>query len=434
MTTFTYIYTVFVFSHPVILSLSSFRVSINTPDNVSYLPEDFLKLDLLVIPCWGLYSNMIAQFISQINSHIIIHFHRKIKFDHDKKVSIEEPPPKAEDTSPLYKHTFRDTFAKTTLHLRSFANIVVIFLATSFVVLIIVGCIIPSYSLEQFGLVGLASSKPFVEHDIFSTMKLLADQASFTGSFTDRIGLSILSSVLLLTVLIVPLVQLALLLYRWFRPMSKKTRFRIFVAIEALAAWQYIEVYLLSIIVASWQLGGVSEFLINDYCGGLEDTFAMLQYYGILGVNESQCFRVSARLQSATWILIASSIVLSIVNHIISSAALQQEEDLKMSLTSSSHSSSFDDHDVLPNNLTDDGEETNGRRFHRLHLLEAIRFSDCYSCFLQQNSDHSYSGDEGTKNNEPSSPKTVVTSFPSPDKHGMDSGQDFAAVPYKGYN
>ena len=34
--------------------------------------------------------------------------------------------------------------------------------------------------------------------------------------------------------------------------------------------------------VAAWQLGGVSEFMINSFCGSLEDTFSSLAFYGIV--------------------------------------------------------------------------------------------------------------------------------------------------------
>ena len=391
-----------------ILSLSSFRVSINTPDNLAYLPKDFLNLNLLVIPCWGLYSNMIAQLISQVNSHFVIHYHRNIQSDHEKKVALEGSTKKIEEekdtkTTPLYKHNFKNTFSKSTSHLRPIASIVITFLAILFVCLIITGCILPSYSLEQFGLVGLTSSKPYIEHDIFSTIQLLSDQASFTGTFSDRIGLTVLSFVLILTVLIVPICQLSLSLYRWFQPMSQQTRLRLFVALEALSSWQYIEVYLLSIIVASWQLSGVSEFLINDYCGGLEDTFATLQYYGILGVNDAQCFRVSAKLELSTWFLIGSSIVLTLITHIVNSAAKQQEEDNKVD----DESIGYYDESSLGGFISNNGQEEdvkvveeeepeqqqqqrrlqqkNGSRLrYQLHLIESIRFIDYYPCFLQR--------------------------------------------------
>ena len=53
------------------------RVLISSP-NVTCLPEGFYDIDMMVVPLWGLYANLIAQLISQISSHFIIHYHRRI--------------------------------------------------------------------------------------------------------------------------------------------------------------------------------------------------------------------------------------------------------------------------------------------------------------------------------------------------------------------
>merc|ERR1712157_569741 len=104
-------------------------------------------------------------------------------------------------------------------------------------------------------------------------------------------GLGTLATLLILTVLIVPLLQIQTLLVQWFVPLKRIGRNRLNTLIEILQAWQYMEVYILSLIVASWQLGDISEFMINDYCGALENFFGSLLYYGILGESDAQCFR-----------------------------------------------------------------------------------------------------------------------------------------------
>jgi hypothetical protein len=60
-----------------VVTVVGFRVSVQSPD-VLFLPDNFYSLDLLVVPMWGLYANMIAQLVSQISSHFIIHYHRKV--------------------------------------------------------------------------------------------------------------------------------------------------------------------------------------------------------------------------------------------------------------------------------------------------------------------------------------------------------------------
>eukprot|EP01083_Nonionella_stella_P246071 854757_1 len=120
---------------------------------------------------------------------------------------------------------------------------------------------------------------------------------------------------------------------------------------EILGAWQYMEVYVLSIIIAAWQLGGVSEYMINAYCDPLKSTFTSLSYYGILSRDDAQCFRVNATVQSASWILVAASLILCILNHFIMGASSQKTQD-------------------------DDGPEE--RRLHTDVVGEQTIFSDCW--------------------------------------------------------
>jgi len=162
---------------------------------------------------------------------------------------------------------------------------------------------------------------------LFSIVKLLSEQASFLGNTSDYVGLGVLSAILILTVLIVPLMQVLFIMIRWFIPLEKQGKYRNFIVIEALQAWQYMEVYIFAVIIASWQLGGVSDFMINEYCDGLEDFFVSAIYYGILSESNAQCFRVNAYVKNGMWILFAAAIMLYFLNHFVHTAAMHQEKD-----------------------------------------------------------------------------------------------------------
>ena len=135
---------------------------------------------------------------------------------------------------------------------------------------------------------------------MFTTMKLLVGQAKYLGGFWNYIGLGTLSTVLFATVLIVPILQIVLMCIRWFMFLNQKQRFHNFVITEALEAWKYLEVYILAVIIASWQLGSVSEFLINDYCGSFGEAFTTMAYHGVLKEEDAQCFRVDAQVEYGT--------------------------------------------------------------------------------------------------------------------------------------
>ena len=203
----------------------------------------------------------------------------------------------------------------------------------SFVVLVVCGCALPSFGIEVLGLVGLVveSGNQFEQAkvlcSVFDLESMITDQAHYLNTVPDLVGLGTLASLLVITVFLVPLAQAASLFAQWFAPMTKKQRMRNTVLNEILGAWQYMEVYVLSIIIAAWQLGGVSEYMINAYCDPLKSTFTSLSYYGILSKDDAQCFRVDATVQSASWILVEASLILCILGHFIAGASSQKAQD-----------------------------------------------------------------------------------------------------------
>ena len=271
-----------------VMTLAAFRVSIQSPD-VAFLPEGFYSLDLLVVPKWGLYANMIAQLISQISSHFIIHYHRRAvematksyeEKENRQTVFMAAPESSEDDSDPqpddltqaqvsehddaeverLCDHAFTRPHRGETEKLVTRRSVRPILITLFFVlsVFIFVGCSVPSYSLDILGIVGILveSGQRFDAatsyYNVFQTAGLLFEQAAFTGQISDYIGLGSLSILMVTTVLIVPLAQSSVLMYLWFQPITRKRRHRLITVIECLSAWQYAEVFFLSVIVASW--------------------------------------------------------------------------------------------------------------------------------------------------------------------------------------
>jgi hypothetical protein len=206
-------------------------------------------------------------------------------------------------------------------------------LLASFVLLVICGCSLKSFSIETLGLVGLAieSGQQFQEaktsYSVFDLSRMIMDEARYLDTASDLVGLGTLASLLVITVFLVPLAQALSQFVQWFAPTSVVQRKRNYVANECLAAWQYMEVYVLSIIISAWQLGGVSEFMINAYCDPLNGTLNALSFTGILKEEDAQCFRVDATVEAASWLLVAASILLAFSGHFIASASMQKVQD-----------------------------------------------------------------------------------------------------------
>lgn len=234
---------------------------------------------------------MIAQLISQLSSHAIVHYHRRIeekateayesshRLQSADTVALEEEVADDFSTLPseneqlddsnrndseraekLAEHAFSRPHRgePDKLIVRRGTNSVLVFFAITVTVLVLIGCVIPSFSLEIQGVLGVVveSGQEFEaarsEYSVFTIIGLLFDQANFTGRTADYLGLGSLAGLLISSVLIVPIVQSMVLLYIWFTPMADRRRRRLAIAVEVLQAWQYAEVYLMSVVVASW--------------------------------------------------------------------------------------------------------------------------------------------------------------------------------------
>ena len=333
-----------------LMTLASFRVSVENPE-VSFLPEGLYSLQLLVVPLWGLYANMLAQLISQVSSHVIIHYHRKSVKNATSAQESEWNITSSDETetlsAALREHQFKLDYEASTKRatVRKSSEWVLCAALLAFVALVICGCVLPSFSIEMLGLVGLAveSGKQFQEeakiyYSVFGLAKMIMDEARYLSTASDFVGLGTLASLLVITAFLVPLAQGVSLFVQWFMPTTKKQRETNLIANEILSAWQYMEVYISSIIVAAWQLGGVSEHMINAYCGSLQNFFTGLSYFKILKEEDAQCFRVNANVEMASWILVAASIVLLLLNHFISSASRQKVQDEEVSIDRRFHS------------------------------------------------------------------------------------------------
>jgi len=334
-----------------ILSLVAFRISIQSPE-VYFLPEDFYSVELMVVPMWGLYANMIAQLISQVSSHFIIHYHRRIvnaaSDDYERKICLgnldgatdeESDKPGGRDMvskkNVLSDHNFARPHRgeKDRVVVQNGTGFVLAAVCVSLSILLVVGSVIPSFSVEVLGLVGILveSGQQFQQaiskHSIFTIVGLIMEEAHYLGSMWDYIGLGTFSFILVSTVVIVPIAQAICLVRQWFTPLNQKQRWRLSVAIESLQAWQYAEVYLLAIIVAAWQLGPVSQFMINAYCDSLQGTFALLAFYDIIEASDAQCFKVSTGIEFGTYILVIGAVLLALMNTFVMKAVKQYERD-----------------------------------------------------------------------------------------------------------
>jgi Paraquat-inducible protein A len=230
---------------------------------------------------WGLYANMIAQLISQISSHFIVHYHRRIienaKKEYKRKQGIEAlqrlapdgtnansfivPTSEVEaEKASLCRHAFsrQHSVAPEKLTVRRFVNYAMLLGSLMVSILLLVSCDLASMKLEVLGIVALLielgqNFEQAVRYEsVFTISELLVEQAKLLGGVRHYIGLSVLACLFIVTVLLVPVCLIVACLYLWFAPLSAERKKKLATALEVLQAWQYIEVYILAIVIESW--------------------------------------------------------------------------------------------------------------------------------------------------------------------------------------
>ena len=302
---------------------------------------------------WGLYANMIAQLMSQISSHFIVMYHRRIIRDAKKMyktrhhsqgktgLAVEQQdvtellsPDLAEEEKkePLCKHAFiRPHKAEgARLEPRRVVNGLVPICALLLTVLLFFACYWPSLKLEVFGVVGIVievgqkfEMDAVREESIFSKAKVLIDQAIYLDKAKHYIGNGVLAILFIGTLFVVPIMSLGTLVYLWLVPTTRKQKGKCAVLLEILQAWQYVEVYMLGIIIESWQLGSISKFFLNRYCETIDPFLKLAASYGIIEANDAQCFELSASIAVGAYSLVPFVIGLAMLGTYVVKAYIQ---------------------------------------------------------------------------------------------------------------
>jgi uncharacterized paraquat-inducible protein A len=246
--------------------------------NGGVLPDDLYSIEIMVIPKLGLYANFIAQIVSQVSSHYIIHYHVKAVDESRKRLRQPTARTDGEETG---NESLSSTSSEADLRVpvslsttaygrphrgdnkalvaRPFVAPLLLLSGAVVVAFVVAGCVLPSFSAEVMGFFGIAvelgkgpDTEAVTDYSLFKMIEILFKQASYSGDVGDYIGLGALSALLIATVCIIPVLQTALLLYSWLASMNQTRRKRLVFFNDILQAWQYTEVYALSVVVGSW--------------------------------------------------------------------------------------------------------------------------------------------------------------------------------------
>ena len=102
---------------------------------------------------------------------------------------------------------------------------------------------------------------------------------------------------------------------------------RMLILNEILAAWQYLEVYIIALLVGLMQVGDVSNYLIGNLCDDLVPTLEELFKLGLIEEDDITCLYINAGIEYAMYVLCGAAFLLNILTGNITAAATRAIEE-----------------------------------------------------------------------------------------------------------
>jgi len=311
-------------SYVMILFIVAFRVHV-------YLNEK-LGVNVRVIPKYGFFSFLVVTFLSLVLGHAVLLCHR-LSQNHKtlaggiymRKESIFGFGHKGRYLSPLFRF-------------------ILVLGILSTLILLLVGFTQKSFTFEFGGLVGLLLG-PEDRTNIYSVLSLgEAIPESLEGH-----GAIFLQGTYFFFTVLIPIICLLSILLLMTCPMKLKSQRRLLIIVEIANAWSAVEVFLLSILAALFQIGAFSDFMVGHHCDLINDlATAVLSDDDNDEEGEIACFSVEASVRKNCWYLLLGVVMYSrLVSFLLrlSHAAvnerlaktMQEEESTSITAPFSSH-------------------------------------------------------------------------------------------------
>eukprot|EP00943_MAST-04B_sp_MAST-4B-sp1_P007716 g7716.t1 len=247
-------------------------------------------------------------------------------------------------------------------------------------ILLIIGTTMPSFYMNTHGLAGIAidigkTNSSAQKYSIIKTVQSIGNQVD-VDDVGSVLGIGSIAGLFLLTTVIVPSLQLFALLLMWILNLNLENQKRLYLINEALGAWQYLEVYIIAIGVATLQMADISAQIAAPLCRDLDGTFDVLASLGIVEPINASCFTVLAGIEHGMYVLLVGAILLNAINVLVTKAAVAALQDREARLRG----------DVL------EGKVERPKSFFRDSCIKYLLFSCC--CCVRYVAEELDNGDE----------------------------------------
>lgn len=297
-----------------------------------------------MLPVWGIYALCVGQLFGQLTSQIVLSCQRQmISATHTKQgsetvatssqVTEERPKSETSEKGSLGSETFYGMHhgEGNTYRIRPGANVLLAVLGIGSVAAIVVAIFSPVMSARIDGLVGAAVEageqfgKATEDYSILFIMQEVFDRTRFVDTMKADLGIVVLAVATGTTVIGIPILMAFTLLLQWLHPHGMNVRSKVHAFVEILQPWQYLEVFCLTVVMTSIQLGNLTETFAARYCQDLDGVFSALVTYGVLSDNAGKCFAVEGNVEYGSVLMVGGVFMLALLRIIVKGAFMQSQ-------------------------------------------------------------------------------------------------------------
>ena len=278
-------------NYVLILFVVAFRFHLAITDN--------LGIDVYVTPVYGFFSFLFATCLSLILGHAVLFFHRKTMQLHDDDGDIDDTT-----KTLMINHGFNTPDRNSRKRLSRFAQGLLLLFAIATMGFLLWGFFQESYTFEIGGLAGMMLGEDMSK----SSYSVLSLGAALPSSVEDPQSQSIifLQGTFFFFTMVTPILCLVLILVLLATPLTLKWQRYLLVAAEIANSWSAVEVFLLSILAALFQISTFASFMIGDKCD--EINILAKKIFDERDTDTTVCFTVDASVESNCWYLLVGAV------------------------------------------------------------------------------------------------------------------------------
>mmetsp|Transcript_18565 Transcript_18565/g.39041 ORF Transcript_18565/g.39041 Transcript_18565/m.39041 type:complete len:616 (-) Transcript_18565:672-2519(-) len=281
-------------NYVLILFVVAFRFHLELGDN--------LGLDVFVTPVYGFFSFLAATCLSLILGHAVLFFHRKTMTLRNGNAENAKCGLKTS----IMNHEFRALHngENSSKRLSRIVQALLLMAMVSTMSILCWGFLQESYTFEIGGLAGIVLGED-LRRTSYSDLSLGAALPSSVEN-PGSANIVFLQMTFFFFTVVTPILCLALLLCLMILPMTLKWQQRFLLAAEIARSWSAVEVFLLSILAALFQISTFASFMIGDKCNQI-DSVAKKVFDEQNTDTDPVCFTVDAFVESNCWYLLVGA-------------------------------------------------------------------------------------------------------------------------------